>query len=142
MFRVVNSPSYSPTSPLSLPSVTDAAPPDYNQLEMIVKKGEEILGMGQDVYPNRNIKPRGSALIINYEKFTNAPARIGSEKDVICLDQLLPQLGYNVTLRTNLSQVVFACCVTNYNLIIYWSFEYFLLLPGNIPSTEFICKER
>lgn len=40
------------------------------------------------------------------QTFVNAEPRVGSEKDVIHLDQLLCQLGYVVTLRTNLTMVV------------------------------------
>lgn len=96
---------FSQTPYLTQP-VTDSNPPDYNLLNIKVKIGTEIKGLGQDLYPNRNIKPRGQALILNYEKFTNASHRIGSEKDVIHLDQLLQQLGYDVTLKTNLNLLV------------------------------------
>ena len=109
--KVLDPPNYMepvthvPSSGL-LPTVTDSAPPDYSLLNIEVKIGTEIRGLGQNIYPNRNIKPRGQALIINYENFQNFSPRIGSEKDVLYLDQLLQQLGYTVTLRTNLSKVV------------------------------------
>jgi len=108
--KVLDPPNYMepvthvPSSGL-LPTVTDSAPPDYSLLNIEVKIGTEIRGLGQNIYPNRNIKPRGQALIINYENFQNFSPRIGSEKDVLYLDQLLQQLGYTVTLRTNLSKV-------------------------------------
>lgn len=98
-----------PSSPvLRAPPVTDAAPPDYDLLDIRVTIGDEIKGIGQDVYSNRNIFPRGLALIINYEKFNNdiVSRRIGSEKDVIHLDQLLQQLGYRVIIKSDLTRKV------------------------------------
>jgi len=102
--RVLDPPNYMEQTPaLVQPStITDAAP-DYTTLNIKVKIGTEIRGIAQNAYPNRNRKPRGQALIINYDRFTNASPRIGSEKDVIHLDQLLQQLGYTVTLKTNLN---------------------------------------
>ena len=98
-----------PTSPIirSTP-VTDAVPPDYEILDIKVRVGDEIKGLGQDVYPNRNIFPRGLALIINFEKFNNdiIGHRKGSEKDVIHLDKLLQQLGYTVIIKSDLTRKV------------------------------------
>lgn len=87
--------------------VTDAAP-DYNLLDIRVTIGEEIKGLGQDIYPNRHISPRGLALIMNFEKFNGniVGQRIGSEKDVIHLDQLLQQLGYKVIIKSDLTWMV------------------------------------
>lgn len=85
--------------------VTDALPPDYNLLDIRVTIGDEIKGLGQDIYPNRNIFPRGLALIMNFEKFNGdiVGRRVGSEKDVIHLDQLLQQLGYKVIIKSDLT---------------------------------------
>lgn len=86
--------------------MTDAIPPDYRSLDIKVVVGDEIKGLRPDAYHNRNIYPRGLAIIINYEKFDNEQKRnrrIGSEKDVIHLDQLLQQLGYEVTLKSDLT---------------------------------------
>ena len=46
---------------------------------------------------------------MNFEEFANqiVGRRIGSEKDVIHLDQLLQQLGYNVTIKSNLNRKVY-----------------------------------
>lgn len=98
--------------------VTDAVPPDYDILDIRVKIGEEIKGIGQDVYPNRNIYPRGLALIINYKKFNNGiiDERVGSEKDVIHLDQLLQQLGYRVIIKSDLTRTV-SNSLTSLNII-------------------------
>lgn len=103
--KVLDPPNYMEQIPPSVqPStITDSAP-DYNIFNINVKIGTEIRGLAQNSYPNHNRKPRGQALILNYEKFTNASSRIGSEVDVIHLDQLLQQLGYTVTLKTNLDQ--------------------------------------
>nr|CAH0100029.1 unnamed protein product [Daphnia galeata] len=89
------------------PPVTDALPPDYNLLDIRVTIGEEIKGLGQDIYPNRHISPRGLALIMNFEKFNSdiVGRRIGSEKDVIHLDQLLQQLGYKVIIKSDLTWI-------------------------------------
>lgn len=105
--KVLDPPNYMEQIPPSVqPStITDSAP-DYNIFNINVKIGTEIRGLAQNSYPNHNRKPRGQALILNYEKFTNASSRIGSEVDVIHLDQLLQQLGYTVTLKTNLDQQV------------------------------------
>ncbi len=95
-----------PSSPVfRQPPVTDAVPPDYNILNIKVTIGEEIKGLGQDVYPNRHIFPRGLALIMNFEKFSSdiVGRRVGSEKDVIHLDQLLQQLGYRVIIKSDLT---------------------------------------
>ena len=107
MRRVLEPPNYleGPSSPIHYGPVTDAAPPDYNILNIQVKLATEFRG-APDGYPNRCIKPRGMALILNYQHFVNAEERVGSEKDVIHLDQLLQQLGYSVTLRTDLSLLV------------------------------------
>jgi hypothetical protein len=90
------------------PPVTDAVPPDYNLMNIRVTVGEEIKGLGQDIYPNRHISPRGLALIMNFEKFNSdiVGQRIGSEKDVIHLDQLLQQLGYKVIIKSDLTWLV------------------------------------
>lgn len=88
--------------------VTDAVPPDYDVFKINVTVGKEIKGIGQDVYPNRNIFPRGLALIINFAKFNLdiVSDRKGSEKDVIHLDQLLQQLGYRVIIKSDLTKTV------------------------------------
>ena len=64
------------------PPVTDAAP-DYNFLDIRVTIGEEIKGLGQDIYPNRHISPRGLALInqvpslsSRYETYPEVPSRM------------------------------------------------------------------
>lgn len=109
--KVLEPPNYldaqAPSSPISRShSVTDAIPPDYRSLDIKVVVGDEIKGLRPDAYHNRNIYPRGLAIIINYEKFDNEQKRnrrIGSEKDVIHLDQLLQQLGYEVTLKSDLT---------------------------------------
>lgn len=95
-----------PSSPGPRGTVTDAIPPDYSILEVKVITGTSVKGLDQDAYPNRYIKPRGQALIMNFEEFANQTVgrRIGSEKDVIHLDQLLQQLGYNVTIKSNLNK--------------------------------------
>ena len=96
-----------PSSPV-FRTVTDAVPPDYNYIDIKVTIGDEIKGLGQDVYPKRHIFPRGLALIINFEKFSNdiVSRRVGSEKDVIHLDQLLQQLGYRVIIKSDLTWIV------------------------------------
>ena len=100
-------PNYMGQTPSLLqPSALTDSAPCYKTLNIKVKIGTEILGLAQNAYPNRNRKPRGRALIINYDKFPNARPRTGSEVDVIHLDQLLQQLGYTVTLKTNLNLVV------------------------------------
>ena len=105
---MLDPPDYSsPPSPLLPGTVTDSVPPDYTTLDIKVKPATETCGIGNPfIYPNLHKKPRGRALIINFMKFTNADERVGSEKDVIHLDQLLQQLGYEVTFRTNLNKVV------------------------------------
>lgn len=90
-------------------TVADAVPPDWeNMMNIKVEVGPEIKGMGQDVYPNVHRNPRGMALILNFEEFNCdvVSRRVGSEKDVIHLDQLLQQLGYSVTIKSNLNLVV------------------------------------
>ena len=98
-----------PSSPGPRGSVTDAIPPDYNILEVKVINSTTVKGLDQDAYPNIYKKPRGQALIMNFEEFANqiVGRRIGSEKDVIHLDQLLQQLGYNVTIKSNLNRKVY-----------------------------------
>ena len=133
--RVLDPPNYMEQTPaLVQPStITDAAP-DYTTLNIKVKIGTEIRGIAQNAYPNRNRKPRGQALIINYDRFTNASPRIGSEKDVIHLDQLLQQLGYTVTLKTNLNLAV--SFIFSLNIMFryrYFKFLYFLMFfSGNL----------
>ena len=97
-----------PSSPGPRGPVTDAVPPDYNILEVKVEPSTQVKGLDQDAYKNRHIKPRGQALIMNFEDFTNPTVnrRNGSEIDVIHLDQLLRQLGYNVTIKSNLNHLV------------------------------------
>jgi len=58
------------------------------------------------IYPMQS-KPRGCALIIDNEEFTNPqlPSRKGSLVDANNLDLLLEQLGFSVTLRRNLSYI-------------------------------------
>ena len=107
-FDAVPSPPDSPLRRISS-TVTDALPPDWDNLMNIkVTIGTEIKGLGQDVYPNRNIKPRGLALIMNFAEFSSGivSPRIGSEKDVINLDRLLQQLGYEVAIKSNLNYAV------------------------------------
>jgi len=102
-YRVLDTPNYMEQTPaLVQPSTIPDAAPDYTTLNINVTIGTEIRGIAQNAYPNRNQKPRGQALIINYYNFPQAQ-RKGSEKDVILLDQLLQQLGYTVTLKTNLN---------------------------------------
>lgn len=107
--KVLDPPNYmeaTPSSPGPRGSVTDAIPPDYNILEVKVINSTTVKGLDQDAYPNIYKKPRGQALIMNFEEFANqiVGRRIGSEKDVIHLDQLLQQLGYNVTIKSNLNR--------------------------------------
>lgn len=100
--------------------VADGLPPDYNLLDIRVTIGDEIKGLGQDIYPNRNICPRGLALIMNFEKFNSdiVGRRFGSEKDVIHLDQLLQQLGYKVIIKSDLTWIV-SLKTTTFSMISY-----------------------
>lgn len=90
-------------------AVTDALPPDWEKwIDIKVELSTEVQGTGQDIYPNVHKKPRGFALILNFEEFVGdiVSRRIGSEKDVIHLDKLLQQLGYEVRICSNLTLVV------------------------------------
>ena len=108
-------PSYAMFSPpeqpsLTSPSVTDPilAPDSEIWIEVDVKLATEVRGSGKDSYLNVHKNPRGLALILNYQSFQGdiVSPRNGSEKDVIHLDQLLKQLGYNVQIHSNLTYLV------------------------------------
>ncbi len=104
MFSLPEQPSF------TSPSVTDPIPAPDSEIwiEVDVKLATEVRGSGKDSYLNVHKNPRGLALILNYQNFQGdvVSPRNGSEKDVIHLDQLLKQLGYNVQIHSNLTYLV------------------------------------
>lgn len=92
-----------------LPQLTNSSHSDYASFSVSVKIGDEVKGIGlkDDYYANRYIKPRGLALILNYSDIADQEPRTGSDKDTENMHQLFDQLGYHVHTAINLKLAVY-----------------------------------